>query len=240
MSVKPIADLSVKLFADGADRDEMVRLYSDPLIQGLTTNPTLMRRFGISDYRAFALDVVAAIPDRPISFEVFADDEAEIERQAFEITAWGDQVYVKIPVTTTDGRSTAAVTRRLSERGVKLNITALMTVEQVRAVASSISPGTPCYVSLFAGRVADTGRDPSPVMAEAVAALEPYPDIELIWASARELLNIYQADAVGCDIITVTGSILAKLPTVGKDLDEYSLETVKSFYEDARASAYTL
>lgn len=232
--------LRVKIFADGADLDGMLALARDPRIAGFTTNPTLMRQAGVADYRAFAQEVLAAIPDRPISFEVFSDELDEMERQAREIASWGEHVYVKIPVSNTRGESTGPLLRTLSQAGVKVNVTALMTLAQVRDVASSLAGGAPSYVSVFAGRVADTGRDPVPLMAACVEALRPHPRCELIWASPRELLNVFQADAVGCHIITVTHDVLKKLALVGKDLDQYSLETVKMFRSDAVAAGFTL
>ncbi len=233
-------DLKVKIFADGADKADILRLYGLPYIQGFTTNPTLMRKAGVADYRAFALDVLQSIPDRPISFEVFADRFDEMEQQAREIAGWGENVYVKIPVTNTRGRSSAALVRRLARQGVQVNVTAITTLRQVRKTADALAGGPPAYVSVFAGRVADTGRDPVPLMSAAVALVEDYPNIELIWASPRELWNIFQADAIGCQVITVTPDILKKLALVGKDLEEYSLETVKMFYADAAAAGYQL
>jgi len=235
-----LATLSVKLFADGADLDGMLSLYRNPFIKGFTTNPTLMRKAGITDYAAFARGVLDVIPDRPISFEVFADDEAEMERQAREIATWGENVYVKIPITNTAGEPTSSVVKRLSHAGIKLNVTALMTLDQVRRVAGELAPGVPACVSVFAGRIADTGRDPMGLMKSAVDILAALPAAELIWASPRELLNVFHADAVGCHIITVTHDILAKLDGIGKDLDEYSLDTVKMFHRDASAAGFTL
>ena len=238
-----MADLStlrVKLFADGADRLGMLEMYRNPLIRGFTTNPTLMRKAGVSDYRAFALDILRAIPDRPISFEVFSDDFAEMERQAREIARWGDNVYVKIPVTNTLGEPSAPVIRTLTAAGVKVNVTALLALDQVRDVSAALAGGAPACVSVFAGRVADTGRDPVPLMAAAVELLRPYPNIELIWASPRELLNIFQANAVGCHIITATNDILAKLGLVGRGLHAYSLDTVKMFRDDAVKAGFSL
>jgi transaldolase len=232
--------LRTKIFGDGAELDGMLALYRQPYIKGFTTNPTLMRKAGIADYRAFAKQVVAAIPDRPISFEVFSDDFADMERQALEIATWGAQVYVKIPVTNTRRAPAYDLIHRLSHRGVRVNVTAIMTLDQVRAVVAALTGGAPSNVSVFAGRIADTGRDPVPLMAEAVAILKAEPKAELIWASPRELLNIFQADAIGCHIITVTHDILKKLALVGKDLDDYSLETVKMFYDDAKAAGFSL
>jgi transaldolase len=233
-------DLTIKIFADGADLASMVALAGQPHIQGLTTNPTLMRQAGISDYKAFAADVLAAIPDKPISFEVFADDTVEIVRQARLIASWGENVYVKIPVMTTNGESTNPVVTKLSAEGVKLNVTALMTPVQVQSVAEAIESGVPAIISVFAGRVADTGRDPVPLMTECVEVIDDHADIELIWASPRELLNIFQADAIGCDIITVTPDLLKKLELVGKDLGMFSLETVQMFHRDATAAGFEL
>ena len=232
--------LRVKLFADGADRPAMLEMYRNPLIQGFTTNPTLMRKAGIADYAAFARDILHAIPDRPISFEVFADDFSEMERQARLIAAWGPNVYVKIPVTNTRAEPATALIARLSHAGVKLNVTALLTLDQVRSVAAALSGGAPSCISVFAGRIADTGRDPVPAMAEAVRIVNTHPAMELIWASPRELLNIFQADAIGCHIITATPDILKKLPLVGRDLTEYSLDTVKMFHTDALHSGFSL
>jgi transaldolase len=238
--MKTIDDLRVKIYADGADKAGMLEMYAKRYIKGFTTNPTLMHKAGIADYRAFALDIVQAIPDRPISFEVFSDEFAEMERQAMEIAGWGNHVLVKIPVTNTRREPSYDLVRRLSRAGVKLNITALATLAQVRDVAECLAGGSPSYISVFAGRVADTGRDPVPMMAAAVESLRPLPNIELVWASPRELLNIFQADAIGCHIITVTNDILKKLPLVGKDLDEYSLDTVKMFYNDAQQAGFKL
>lgn len=232
--------LSVKIFADGADLDGMLELYSNPLIKGFTTNPTLMRKAGIADYGEFAGRVLKAIPDRPISFEVFADEFEEMEIQAMEIAGWGGQVNVKIPVTNTRGESSAPLVRRLSAAGVRLNVTAMMTLEQVRSISECFAGGAPSYVSVFAGRVADTGRDPVPMMAEAVRILSDYPNVELIWASPRELLNIFQAGAIGCHVITVTHDVLKKLSLVGRDLTEYSLDTVRMFFSDAQKAGFQL
>jgi transaldolase len=236
-----VSDLKVAIFADGADISGMLEMYPNPLIKGFTTNPTLMCKAGIADYAAFAAEVVQAIPDRPISFEVLADDLPEMERQALAISRWGKNVNVKIPVTTTLGESTAAIVHRLSRQGVNLNVTALTTLAQVKTVAEAAGGGAPCYISVFAGRVADTGVDPLPVMSDAVRVLAKHgTNLELIWASPRELLNIFQADAIGCQVITVTNDILKKLSLVGRDLDEYSLDTVKMFRTDAIASGFTV
>lgn len=238
--MKAVKDLRVKIFADGADRNGMLEMYEKPFIQGLTTNPTLMRKAGIADYRAFSRDILSEIRDKPISLEVFSDDLAEMQRQALEIASWGDNVYVKIPVMNTKRENSYGLVRSLALDGVKVNVTALMTLVQVRDVVNALSPKVPSYVSVFAGRVADTGRDPVPLMAAAVELLKVNPAAELIWASPRELLNIFQADDVGCQIITVTNDILKKLAMVGYDLDAYSLDTVKMFYDDAVAAGYSL
>jgi len=211
----------------------MLELYANPLIQGFTTNPSLMRKANITDYSAFAADILQSIPDRPISFEVFANDFPEVERQARRIATWGKNVYVKIPVTNTLREPAAPLIRRLSRDGIKLNVTAILTLEQVGEVVDALAGGAPSYVSVFAGRIADTGVDPVPLMAEAVRMLKPHPQMELIWASPRELLNVFHADCAGCHIITVSPDILKKLSLVGKDLTEFSLETVKMFAEDA-------
>jgi transaldolase len=232
--------LKVKIYADGADRATMLEMYANPLIAGFTTNPTLMRKSGVADYKAFAKEVLQLIPDRPISFEVFADDFGEMERQATEIASWGKNVLVKIPITNTEGVFSGPLLKRLAQSGVSVNVTALLTLEQVRIASECLADGPPANVSIFAGRIADTGRDPVPLMAAAVELLRPYQNLELIWASPRELLNIFQADAVGCHIITATSDILRKLFLVGKDLREYSLETVKMFHDDARKAGYQL
>ena len=235
-----VDNLKIKLFADGADLAGMLEMYADPRIQGFTTNPTLMRKAGVDDYEAFARDLLERIPDRPVSLEVFADDLPEMERQARKIASWGANVNVKIPVTTTTGESTEAIVRTLSAEGVVLNITAIMTQEQVRTVGAALSPDTPAIVSVFAGRVADTGVDPMPHMAECLKILADRPKAELLWASPRELLNVFQADEVGCHIITATNDILKKLALVGKDLDGYSRETVQMFRNDALGAGYSI
>lgn len=232
--------LRVKIFADGADFDSIIKLYSNPLVKGFTTNPSLMRKAGVTDYEAFARKVLAAVPDRPVSLEVFADDFDEMERQALTIASWGRNVNVKIPVTNTKREFAGPLIRRLSAAGVALNVTAVFTLDQVRRVTECLAPETPAIVSVFAGRIADTGIDPVPLMAESVRILRAKPKAELIWASPRELLNIVQADAIGCHIITVTGDIIAKLALVGKNQDDYSLETVQMFYRDASAAAYSI
>jgi transaldolase len=235
-----IERLKVKIFADGADRAGMLEMAAKPYIKGLTTNPTLMRKAGIADYRAFARDILSVIPDKPISFEVFSDEFAEMERQALEIASWGRHVYVKIPVTNTRRESACDLVHRLSKREVKLNVTALMTLGQVRDVVAALTPAVPSYVSVFAGRIADTGRDPLPLMAAAVELLKMNPKAELIWASPRELLNLFHADSIGCQIITVTNDILKKLNLIGMDLADYSLDTVKMFHADAVAAGFKL
>jgi transaldolase len=235
-----LQQLRVKIFADGADLDGILKMYANPLIKGFTTNPSLMRKAGISDYEAFARKVLAAVPDRPVSLEVFADDFAEMERQAQVIASWGPNVNVKIPVTNTKREFAGPLIRKLSAAGVQLNVTALLTLDQVRQVTECLAPQTPAIISVFAGRIADTGVDPVPLMAEAVDIMRAKPKAELIWASPRELLNIFQADAIGCHIITVTNEVLGKLSLVGKDPDEYSLETVQMFYRDAAAAGYAI
>lgn len=238
--MKTLSELQVKLFADGADKDGMLEMYEKPFIKGFTTNPTLMRKAGISDYEFFAREILEAIPDRPICFEVLSDNFKEMARQARKIAGWGDNVYVKIPVTNTKGKSSGELVRDLTEDGVKVNVTATMTLGQVREVSQAMEGGAPSYISVFAGRIADSGRDPIPLMAAAVELLVMYPNIELIWASPRELLNIFQADAIGCHIITATNDILNKLPLVGKGLNEFSLDTVKMFYNDAQMAGFRL
>ena len=230
----------VKIFADGADIDGILTLYKNPLIKGFTTNPTLMRKAGIDDYEAFARRLIKAVPDRPISFEVFADDFDEMIAQGRVIASWGENVNVKIPVTTTKGAFTGPVISTLANAGVIVNVTAITTEQQVARVAECLSPNVPAIVSVFAGRVADTGRDPVPLMRACLTALAGRPKAELLWASPRELLNIFQADEIGCHIITVSHDVLAKLSLVGKDLDEYSLETVKMFHHDATAAGFTI
>jgi transaldolase len=235
-----LANLRTKIFADGADLESMRALAREPYIKGFTTNPTLMRKAGVSDYRAFAKQVLAAISDRPVSFEVFSDEFEEMARQALEIATWGEHVYVKIPVTNTKRVPAYDLINRLSHSGVKLNVTAILTLEQVRDVVGALKGGAPSNVSVFAGRIADTGRDPVPMMSAAMELLRLEPRAELIWASPRELLNIFQADSIGCHIITVTTDIVTKLPLVGKPLDDYSLDTVKMFHEDAKAAGFSL
>ena len=235
-----ISDLKVKLFADGADKAAMLKLYRNPWIKGFTTNPSLMRAAGIRNYEAFARDILRSIRDRPISFEVFADDPDEMYQQALQIAEWGENVYVKIPVTNTKGKSALSVARELSREGVKLNITALLALDQVRDTADALDGGAPSCISVFAGRIADTGRDPVPVMKKAVELVHQHPGTELISASPREFYNVIQADSIHCDIITATPDVLEKLSLLDKDLLEYSRETVQMFYDDAKKSGFTL
>jgi transaldolase len=237
--VKSLSDLRVQIFADGADRDSFLELYRRPYIKGFTTNPTLMRAMGVTDYQSFALDLLATIQDRPISFEVFADDEDEMEDQARHISAWAKNVFVKIPVMNTEGKSTYDLVRRLSRDDIQINVTALLTLDQVREVCKALKGDTPAYVSVFAGRIADTGRDPVPIMREAATMISDV-NAQLIWASPRELLNVFQADEAGCHVITATSDVLKKLPLVGKDLHEFSQETVQMFRRDAVKSGYSL
>jgi len=232
--------LKIKLFADGADLRGMLEMNGKSYIKGLTTNPTLMRKAGITDYKGFAAEVLAQITEKPISFEVFSDDLEEMKRQGIEIASWGQNVYVKIPITNTLGDSTTPVIDFLVKQGVKVNVTALMTTEQVQTVARVLDPNTPSYVSVFAGRIADTGRNPEPIMQEALKVLQDLQSAELIWASPRELLNVFQADEIGCHVITATNDILKKLELIGYDLQTYSLDTVKMFRNDALSSNYTL
>jgi transaldolase len=238
--MKTINDLKIKIFADGADKSGMLEMYGKPYIKGLTTNPTLMHKAGISDYCDFAKDILSLIKDKSVSFEVFSDDFDEMERQALKIASWGDNVYVKIPITNSKNESSCPLIKRLALKKVKLNITAIMTLTQVRDVMAVLEPDVPSYVSVFAGRIADTGYDPVPLMREAVKILKTNPKSELIWASPRELLNIFQADEIGCQIITVTNDILKKLSLVGYDLNIYSLDTVKMFYEDAQSAGFNI
>ena len=238
--MKSVSDLKIKLFADGAEKKSILEFYANPLIRGFTTNPTLMRNANVTDYQAFARDILTHITDRPISFEVFADEFEEMERQARLIQTWGSNVYVKIPVTNTKRNSARDLIHKLSHDGIQINVTAVLTVDQVREVAGALAGGAPSNISVFAGRIADTGIDPVPLVAEAVRIIRPQPQIELIWASPRELLNLFQADSVGCHIITATRDVLKKLELVGKDLSEYSLETVKMFADDAAKSGFSL
>lgn len=238
--MKTLNDLKTKIFADGADKAGMLNMYRNPIVKGFTTNPSIMRRAGITDYVAFAQEMVRLIPDRPISFEVFSDDFDEMYEQALQIGSWGNHVYVKIPVTNTRAEQAYDLIKSLAKKNIKMNVTALFTLDQVYDVTESLSAAPSSYISVFAGRIADTGRDPLPIMKTAVDIMRPYPQLELIWASPRELLNIFQADDIGCHIITVTNDIINKLNLIGKDLDLFSVETVKMFYEDAKAAAYTI
>ena len=238
--MKKIHDLKTKIFADGADKAAMLEMNQKPFIKGLTTNPTLMNKAGIRDYRAFCKDILSLIKDKPLSFEVFSDDFKEMERQALEIASWGDNVYVKVPITNTKSDPCYLLLKKLAKEKVKLNVTALMTLDQVSQVVGSLDESVPSYISIFAGRVADTGRDPIPIMKSALDIMKINPLSELIWASPRELLNIFQADDIGCHVITVTNDILKKLSLVGYDLDKYSLDTVKMFYNDAVVAGFKL
>jgi transaldolase len=235
-----LSQLRVKIFADGADIASMRDMYAKPYIKGLTTNPTLMRKAGITNYRAFAKELLAEVTGKPVSFEVLADDFAAMERQALEISGWADNVYVKIPVMNTKRESCRALVKRLADREVKLNVTAIMTLAQVQEIIGALNPATASYVSVFAGRIADTGMDPLPVMEKAVALLKGHSKAELVWASSREILNIFQADTIGCQVITLTKDILSKLSLIGCDLTEYSLETVRMFYDDGRVAGFSL
>jgi transaldolase len=234
-----VSDLKVKLFADGADLSAMLDLYKNPLIKGFTTNPTLMRKAGVQDYKQFAREVLRTIPDRPVSFEVFSDDFAGMETQAREISSWGPNVFVKIPITNTRAEWSGNLVARLARTGVQVNVTALLTSGQVERILPALANGPRSYVSVFAGRIADTGRDPVPLMKAAVDAARVVPQTELIWASPRELLNVFHAESAGCQVITMTPDLLKKLELVGKDLGEYSLDTVKMFYEDAKRAGFS-
>ena len=235
-----VNELKVKIFADGADLPTMLDMYKKPFIKGLTTNPTLMRKAGISNYRKFAKEVLAEIQDKPISFEVFSDNLTEMLNQAIEIASWGKNVNVKIPITNSEGIETTKVIKELSSRGVALNVTAILTIKQVQNVVEVLEIDSNAFISVFAGRIADTGRDPVPLMEEALQIMKSKPKSELIWASPRELLNVIQADSIGCHVITATSDILKKLDILGKDLSQYSLETVKMFRDDALASGYSI
>lgn len=238
--MRTINDINVKIFADGADKVTMLEMYKKPFIRGLTTNPTLMRKAGITDYRLFCRDILKDINTKPISFEVFSDDFSEIERQAQEIAGWGDNVYVKIPVTNTKGEVCYPLVSELCASKVKVNVTAIMTMEQVEKVVNVLNPDVPSYVSVFAGRIADTGRDPLPMMKEAVGVIRKSPMAELIWASPREFLNVVQAADIGCHVITVTSDIIKKIALLDYDLEAYSLDTVKMFYSDACSAGFRL
>ena len=235
-----VEKLKVQIFADGADKTGMLEMYNKPFIKGLTTNPTLMKKAGIKDYEAFAKEILLEVKDKSISFEVFSDDIEEMEEQALKIAKWGENVYVKIPVTNTKGVPTYSLIKKLSDKGVKVNVTAIMTLEQVRDVVLSLNNDVPSYVSVFAGRIADTGVDPVPLMSAAVKITSLKSKAEVIWASPRELLNVFQADEIGCQVITVTNDILKKLDLVDYNLNSYSLDTVKMFYNDALAAGYDI
>jgi transaldolase len=238
--MKSLSKLSVKIFADGADKTRMLEMHAMPYIKGFTTNPTLMRKAGIRNYRSFAKELLSEIRDKPVCFEVLADEFSEMERQALDIASWADNVYVKVPVTNTRREDCAALVKGLSDRQVKLNVTAIMTLAQVRQMSLMLNPATASYVSIFAGRIADTGIDPVPLMREAIAILKPNIKTELVWASPREVLNIFQADAIGCQVITLTDDILRKLPLLDYDLTAYSLDTVKMFHDDAQAAGFSV
>jgi transaldolase len=238
--MKKIEDLKVKIFSDGADKSTMLEMHKKSFIKGLTTNPTLMSNAGIRDYRSFCQDILLSIRDKPISFEVFSDNFNEMESQALEIASWGDNVYVKLPITNTKSEPCYSLIKKLAKENVKLNITALMTLNQVSHVVESLNPSVPSFVSIFAGRIADTGRDPLPIMISALEIMRVNPTSELIWASPRELFNIIQADEIGCHIITATSDILKKLPLIGYDLEKYSLDTVKMFFNDSVVAGFRL
>lgn len=238
--VPSLAQMKIRLFADGADLDDIARSVTNPLIAGFTTNPTLMRKAGVTDYEAFGRAAIELVGDRPISFEVLADDQVEMAAQARQLASWGGNVYVKIPISTCAGESCTDLVGSLTADGVRVNVTAILTLAQVDAVAAALAPETPSVVSVFAGRIADTGRDPVPIMREALAMLAERPAAELLWASPRELLNLFQAEEVGCHIITMTTDLLNKLPSIGKDLGQLSLETVKMFVDDAGSAGYRL
>src|SRR5271170_989565 len=238
--MRRLADLTIKIFADGADLAGMLAMAKNPLVKGFTTNPSLMRKAGVADYESFAREVIAAIPDRPISFEIFADEFAAMTTQGRKIGSWGANVNVKVPVTDTGGRFSGEVITALSREGIAVNVTAIMTLDQVRAVAEALAPEVPAIVSVFAGRIADTGLDPVPHMQACVEILKSRPRAELLWASPREVLNLFQADAIGCHIITMTNDLIAKLALHGRDLVEYSRDTVQTFFKDAAAAGFQL
>jgi len=234
------SNFRIKIFGDGADKEAIAKLNQNPLIAGFTTNPTLMRKAGVVDYKHFALEVLSIVKDKPISFEVLSDDFVEMESQAREIASWGDNVYVKIPITNTLKESSVPLIARLAALGVKLNVTAIMTIQQIEAVIPALRAASSAYVSVFAGRIADAGIDPEPTMRKALELMKEYPHIELLWASPREVFNVVQADKLGCHIITATDDVLKKLSSIGKDLEQFSLETVKMFYDDAVAAGYQI
>jgi len=232
--------MNIKLFADGADKDTMIKLSKNPSIAGLTTNPTLMKKAGIKNYKDFSLDILSEIKNLPLSLEVFSDDLYEMEKQALEISSWGNNVYVKIPITNTKGESTYNIIKNLSNKGVKINVTAIMTIDQVEHIIPAMIKCKSGYISIFAGRIADTGIDPLPIMKESVELVKDYPNLKILWASSRELYNIIQADNIGCHIITITQEIFNKIPMIGKDLNDLSLDTVKMFYNDAKESGFKI
>ena len=238
--MKTIQDLRIKIYSDGANLADMKKDYDSGIVKGFTTNPTLMKKAGVTDYEAFAREVLGEITDLPISFEVFSDEFSEMEQEARKIMSWGPNVYVKIPVTNTRGESSAPLVKKLSGEGFRLNVTAILTLDQVKTITDALSPDVDSIVSVFAGRIADAGLDPIPYMNKCLDIMKPKPKAELLWASTRELLNILQADDMGCHIITVPPSILNKLPLLGKDLNEYSLETVQLFYRDATAAGFKI
>lgn len=235
-----LKNLNIKIFADGADQETMFTMYSKDYIGGLTTNPTLMRKSGVNDYKLFCKTILKVIKNKPLSFEVFSDNFDEMRQQAIQISSWGDNVYVKIPITNTKKEGCYDLVKELSYRGIKLNITAIMTNEQVSKVLNCLNPKVPSYISIFAGRIADTGRDPIVIMKNALKDMNTHPQAELIWASPRELYNIFQANEIGCHIITVTDDILKKIKMIGYDLEEYSLDTVKMFYNDSVVAGYKI
>ncbi|CAA6605035.1 Transaldolase [Rhodospirillaceae bacterium LM-1] len=234
------ASLTIKLYMDGAEIDTMKRLHAEGSVQGFTTNPTLMRKAGVSDYEKFAREAIAAIPDLPLSFEVFSDDIPDMEREARKIASWGGNTFIKVPITNTRRESTVPMIKKLAQEGFRLNVTAILTLDQVRAVADALNADTPAIVSVFAGRIADTGRDPMPIMRESAALLKGLPKAELLWASTREFLNLYQAQDAGCHIITVPPDILSKRKLAGSDLDDFSLDTVKMFFKDATQAGFSI
>ncbi|MEQ8172865.1 MAG: transaldolase [Candidatus Eremiobacterota bacterium] len=236
--MKSIKDLNIKIFADGADIIEMKKAYKDGIVKGFTTNPTLMKKAGITDYEDFARNVLLEIPDLPISFEVFSDDFDEMEHEARYISGWGNNVYVKIPITNTKGQSSIPLIKKLTGDGLYLNITAILTVEQVKDISKVLNPEVKSIISVFAGRIADTGRDPVPYIKEAISILKPNSSAEVLWASPRELLNLFQAESCGCHIITIINDILKKIHLINKDLNELSLDTVKMFYNDGKSAGY--
>ena len=238
--INSLQNMKVDLFADGADLQTMIEMAKKPFIKGLTTNPTLMRKAGINDYKLFAKEVISAIQHKPISFEVFSDEPEEMISQGLEIASWGKNVNVKIPITNSMGQSTKSIIKELSSEGVAINVTALLTMDQVKTVVDSVDESSNVFISVFAGRIADTGRDPIPLMQEALELMKEKPKAKLIWASPRELLNVIQANDIGCHIITATSDILKKLELIGKDLSEYSLDTVRMFRDDALASGYKI